>query len=398
MTRILLGMLGSNGDCLYVTAIARHIKENFSGCHLTWAISSLCEDVIRNNPDIDEIWPIPLANWGDMPRTWRLFEMEAHALHRAGRFDHVFLPQIWPERFANYDGTIRPSIFRNFGHPLTVPVDVTIRLDEEEIAEVDDFFKTSVAADASRVIMFECSSKSGQSFATVDLALELAEVITAASRKTAIIISTHEPKKTDNPRVIFADKLNIRQTARLTHFVDLFVGCGSGLTVVATSSAAKPALPNIQILSRYTSVYASFRHDFAYFGKPFGQFMELTKADPKHLACAILSALNENFETAKQLYDDPVPLSFDWYLDLIKMTLFDAGRYVEVMHSLIITANRFGWHPALQRFARFYVLPFLQDDPRALLPHYREQQQLLRAGLEVKVEKLRRALPPVTQS
>ena len=31
MTRILLGQLGSNGDCLYATIVARQIKKDFPG-------------------------------------------------------------------------------------------------------------------------------------------------------------------------------------------------------------------------------------------------------------------------------------------------------------------------------------------------------------------------------
>ncbi|MEQ1577992.1 MAG: hypothetical protein ABL894_10090, partial [Hyphomicrobium sp.] len=62
MTRILLGQLGSNGDCLYATTIARQIKKDFPGCHLTWAISSLCTRVLDNNPDVDEVWEVPVQS------------------------------------------------------------------------------------------------------------------------------------------------------------------------------------------------------------------------------------------------------------------------------------------------------------------------------------------------
>src|ERR1700733_14182200 len=103
MTRILLGMLGSNGDCLYATAIARQIKKDFPDCHLTWAIGSLSKSVLANNPDVDELWEIPLAAWADQERAWHLIEIEAYELASSGRFDHIFLTQISPGRFANYD-------------------------------------------------------------------------------------------------------------------------------------------------------------------------------------------------------------------------------------------------------------------------------------------------------
>ncbi len=60
--KILLGQLGRRGDCLYATAVARQIKEDFPVCHLTWAISSMCRPVIDNNPYVDKIWELPLKN------------------------------------------------------------------------------------------------------------------------------------------------------------------------------------------------------------------------------------------------------------------------------------------------------------------------------------------------
>jgi hypothetical protein len=381
MSRILLGHLTSNGDCLYATAIARQIKQNFPGCHLTWAISSLCRNVLVNNPDVDEVWELPMADWSAMRSAWTLFEREAHDLADAGQFDHVFLTQIAPARFANYDGTVRPSIFRNFGSPLTVPIDVTINLKPEERAAVDAWFAGTPAADASQVVLFECSSKSGQSFVTLPGALALAEEITRARRRTAVIVSTHERFECDNPRIVCGDTLSIRQVARLTDHVDLFVGCGSGLTVAATSEAAKPGLPNIQILRRATSVYASFRHDFTHFGKPTAHFMELTSEDPAHLAKALIAALSDDFASAQARYDDPVPLDFEWYLQIIQQNLVDVGRYVEAMQSLLITTDRYGWHPDLRRFGRYFVLPFIKDDPRAALTHRRVEVERFRAGL-----------------
>lgn len=381
MRRVLIGQLGSNGDCLYTTAVARQIKRDHPGCHLTWAIGRLSRSVLVNNADIDEIWELPQASWADDPRLWTLFETEAHRLADAGEFDAVHLTQISPARFANYDGTIRPSIFRNYGAPIDGPVDVTISLTAEEIAAVDTWFAGSAAADASQVILFECSSKSGQSFMTVDLALQIAERITAERQKAVVIISTHEALRTDNPRILTCGFLSIRQMARLTHFVDLFVGCGSGITVAATSGAAKPKLPSVQVLKRSTSVYASFRTDFRHFGKLHAQFLEITREEPEHLCRVVLDCLNHGFGTAQAEHDDPVPLTFQWYRQLITMQLIERGRYMEAVQSILVTTDRFGWHEELVAFARQAVLPFTEDDPRHVLPHWRRQVDRLRAGI-----------------
>jgi hypothetical protein len=378
---VLLGQLGSNGDCLYATAIAKQIKRDDPKCHLVWAIGRLSRPVLVNNPDIDEIWQLPHSAWTEDERLWNLFEIEAHRLADAGQFDSVHLTQIAPARFANYDGTIRPSIFRNYGRPLSVPVDVTIELSEEEIAAVDNWVRSTPAADASQIVLLECSSKSGQSFMTVDLALGIAEVVTNECRKAVVIISTHEPLRTDNSRILECSLLSVRQMARLTRFADLFVGCGSGITVAATSGAAKRRLPVIQILKRSTSYFASFRQDFRHFGKPHDNFLEVTREEPEHICRVILDALRHGFAAAQADHDDPVPLSFEWYRQLITMMLLDRGRYIDAVQSLLVTTDRFGWHDELVQFARQMVLPFLPDDPRHVLPHWRCEIDRLRDGL-----------------
>jgi len=151
--------------------------------------------------------------------------------------------------------------------------------------------------------------------------------------------------------------------------------------VAATAGTAKPNLPNIQVLSRDKSVYASFRHDFAYFGKPTGNFLELTAEDPDHLSKAILTALMDGFPAAQAEFDDPVPLTFEWYLHLISMMLVERGRYLDAVYSLLVTMTRYGQHPDLVRFARYYVLPFIDADPRRAMPHRRDEIERLREML-----------------
>ncbi len=381
MTRVLLGQLGSNGDCLYATAIARQIKNDFPGCHLTWAIGSLSRGVISNFSEADEIWELPQNSWADMESGWNLFEIEAHELANVRHFDHVFLTQISPARFCNYDGTIRPSIFRNYPSPITVPVDVVISLTEEERDQVDRWFNASCASSSPEVILFECSSKSGQSFLTVEIAVQIAEQITAARQNAVVIISTHEDVKSENRRIISARELSIRQMARLTEHAHLFVGCGSGLTVAATSGAAKANLPNIQILNRGMSKYGSFRHDFEFFGKPSDHFLELTSEDPSHLGMVAIASLAEGLASAKERFDDPPPLTFNWYKTLITMMLLERGKYTDAIHSLLVTAGRYGWVDELKEYARYRVLPFVSHDPRSALAHRRAEIDQVRSAV-----------------
>ncbi len=298
-TRILLGQLGSNGDCLYATTIARQIKHDFPGCHLTWAISSLCRRVILNNPDVDDVWELPVDQWQDMDRQWMAFEAEGWRRVAKGDFDHAFMTQICPNYFQNYDGTIRPSQFRNYPKPITVPVETVIKVTLDEQQRVDEWLWTHNVDAFGKAVLFECSSKSGQSFMTPAMALKIAKKVIESEPDICFILSTHEPMKLDHPQIIHGGKLSLRETVALTHHVDLFVGCGSGVTVVATSESAKQALPNIQVLEKDTSVFASFKHDFEYFNKPSDHFLETTRNDIDQLALTIKTSLNEGLAAAQ---------------------------------------------------------------------------------------------------
>lgn len=368
MQRILLGQLTSNGDCLYTTTVARQIKHDFPGCHLTWAISSLCRKVIDNNPDVDDVWEVPMNGWGEMTSAWRTFEAEAWREVSRGRFERAFLTQISPDRFANYDGTVRPSIFRGYPYPITVPVDTVINLTDEEKQRVAAWTEKHKLGSFKYKVLIECSSKSGQSFMTPAMAVLMAQHLLQAEPEACVIFSTHEKVPTDDGRFIHAGDLSLREIAPLTHAVDLFIGCGSGVTVVATSGAARRDLPNIQVLKRSTSVYASFKHDFEYFKKPAGHFLELTSVDGKKLAAIALSVLKDGISEAKRQYEQPLPLTFDWYFELIDTQLLQRHQYVDAARSLMATAERYGWNADLKRFARALVLPFVHLDERAIHP------------------------------
>ena len=194
-----------------------------------------------------------------------------------------------------------------------------------------------------------------------------------------MIISTHEKLDIDHPRIVHGGALSIRQTTRLTNYVDLFVGCGAAVTVAATSGAAKPALPTIQILSRSKSVFASFRHDFAYFGKPTGNFLEVTSEDPEHLSKV---ALGWRWRTASPAHNGSSTIRYrsrsNGTGNLISMMVVERGRYLDAVQSLLITMARYGRHPELVQFARYYVLPFTDADLRCALPHRREQIEKLK--------------------
>jgi hypothetical protein len=196
---------------------------------------------------------------------------------------------------------------------------------------------------------------------TPEHAVMIAKRVIAERPNTCFVLSTHLPVPTDDERIIHGGTIGIRETAHLSHYADLFVGCASAISVVVTSPAAKPNLPNIQVLSAVTSVYASFRHECEYFGKPHAQFIEMTSEDATQVARAIVTTLDDGLAAAKFRYDEYIPVAFDFYFRAVRYRLLKFHRYSDAAQSLLVTLGRYGPQPDLLRFGREEILPYLDD-------------------------------------
>ncbi len=276
MKRVLLVHLVSNGDCLMATTVARQIKTDFPGCHLTWAISWKCKQVIEENPYVDEIWSVEYPA-GELPfeGPWRRTVAEAEARRRRGEFDEIFTTQIFPDHYNDFDGTTRSTIFRAYGRPVTVPVAPVMRLREEEVARVTAFAEKHGLARYKNVVLFECAPASGQSFLNVDIARRVAARVATQIPDTSFVLSSPQPFTSDHPAVIDASSLTYRENAELSKHCTLLLGCSSGITWLLTSDWAK-RLPTIQFLRKPEAWYlfASVRYDHAHFGLPAEHVME----------------------------------------------------------------------------------------------------------------------------
>jgi len=343
--RFLLGQLASFGDCLYATAIARQIKTDFPGCHLTWAIGSIYRSILINNPFVDEIWEIPLKNRDDAVSAWIKFEKAARERLCRKEFDEIFFTQVNPNNYQNFDGTLRYSIFRGYPHPITVPVTPIIRLTDVEIRNVHDFIQRHDLDGKKKVILFECVPYSGQSFVTPDFALDTARRLISEIPDVYFILSGNIPCASDEERIIDGSVLSFRENAELTKYCSLLVGCSSGISWLCTSDWAKP-LPMIQLLKKRTSFYASFVHDYEYRQEDVSLFLEMTDCSAEKLCECIKLIYTNGFPVARSRYHENIPLSFDYYCRALGY-LVARGDFNGAVNSLRITANRYGWRPQL---------------------------------------------------
>jgi len=373
--KILLGQLGANGDCLYATILACQIKQDYPGCHLTWAVSSQSRQVLHRNPYVDDIWECNTPSVLELESAWQGLETAVLRI-QTGRdpFDKVVLSQIWPNNFRNFDGTVRPSILRSYDRPITTQIDSVIVLSDEELDHVEQFVRFNRVDQYSHRILFECSSKSGQSYVTPAFALRVARQVSHQLDDCCFVISSCDRVGSDLRNVFSAHELMVRENAALTHHCSLFVGCGSGLTVAATSGAAKE-LPNIQLLTARTSVYASFFHDFEYWGKPSGRFIEMGNASEDTVADAIVMCCRNGVPAAREAYHRPLPLTFNFYLETIEHWLVQRCRYLDALESLVITCRRYGWNKQLLDYARKKIIPLARFDSLCISPANRKRLQ-----------------------
>ena len=343
--RILIGQLGSFGDCLYATTVARQIKNDYPDCHLTWAIGSRYKSILNGNPYIDAIWEFPLSADDDMTMGWQQFEKEAVERRNKGDFDEVFFTQIFPNNFRNYDGTVRSSIFRGYNRPITVPLEPVLRLTDREVQNVRLFAESNALNNKKEVILFECSHRSGQSFVTLEFARKVSKRIIETHEECRIILSSNEPFLSADPRIIDGSVLSFRENAELSKYCTLLVGCSSGISWLCTSDWAKQ-LPMIQLLKKGTGVYASFISDHEYHGISCDSIIEMTDCSADKLCQCINIILTDNFAVARLKYHQKVRISFGQYGYVLEM-LFYTRKYEDLRISLKHTIKRFGFRPQI---------------------------------------------------
>ncbi len=352
--RILLGQLSCNGDILYATAVARQIKQDYPGCHLTWAVSSAYRRVLDGNPLVDEVWEIPANSRAEIEPLWPGFAHEAYERKRRGEFDEVFLTQVNPDNYKNFDGTVRASIFRGYPRPITVPVTPVLRLFPEEVERVRDFVTRTGFMSAKYRILFESASTSNQSFVTPDFAIETAKAVLHLVPAAAFVLSSNIRAESSDPRIIDGSVVRFRENAELTKYCTLLVGCSSGVTWISTSDWATP-LPMIQLLKRGTSVFASVLHDAEYFGLPTESILEMTDCTPEHLAACIAAALTEGFPAAKARFHERIPVFLDFYFFTFIRAQLIAMRPFTILSSIRHVYRRYGIRPFV-RFLKEIVL------------------------------------------
>lgn len=304
--KILLVQLFSNGDCLYATTIARQIKQDYPGCHLTWAVAGFCRSILEGNPYIDAILEI-----NDVPKNdvtaFRRLKKRLHTEKRNGLWKELFITHIMDNNQAYYDGCIRTTIFHAYPHPVTISNTPVLSISEIEKNKVREFVRLHSINKYDHVILFEFAPQSGQLPITKEIALKIAENL-SSNENVAVILSSAHKVMHPNKNIIDGSALTLRETAALTLYCTLLIGCSSGITWIATSDAAK-LLPMIQLVNPYTDWVNPVSRDFKRFGKSTDLIIDIIDLNEQIIVDCVQEALT-NFSNAKRIYNQVIPLHF----------------------------------------------------------------------------------------
>lgn len=349
--KILLVQLYSNGDCLYATAVARQIKQDFPGCHLSWLIAQSCKNIIAGNPFVDEV-----LTTDDVPKNdviaFRKLKKRVFKEEKEGKWDKVFVTHNMDDNQALYDGTIRGMIFRAYPNKVTVPVQPVLVLTEEEKLRVKQFAEKYKLQQFRNTILWEYAPQSGQSILSFDFVLKVAERITQIPGTCVILSSANSfPSK---EKIIDASSLTVRENAELTHYCSLLIGCSSGITWLSTSSAAKQ-LPMLQLLDGQAYFRNAPSVDFGRYGISADELIEIVQFDEEKVYRSVKSIIEEGAVVAKEKFNEALPVQFNTTRKIV-YNLLCYFHFKAIARHYRITKSLYGRHPL---FIKQFILGFL---------------------------------------
>lgn len=303
--RVLLVQLAKAGDCLFVTTIARQIKQvDYPGCHLTWLIGSPYRSVIEGNPFVDEIIEVPILDRSAIQQERDRIPQHISQLKQFTTFDNVFVTDYTSEKAASWFGTTRSCFFREYPHNVTVNVEPVLSLTQEEVDRVREFARAHSIPGDRGVILFECSPQSGQSQMTTARAIHITNDLIRLFPGLKVILSSGAKIGIDHPDIIDGSKLSFRENAELTKYCTLLVGCSSGISWLNTSTggARVPMIQNVDpryLNGRFT---ASMDIDFKYFGISTNHLIELANASNEEMIECISTVIRHGFNKARRRF------------------------------------------------------------------------------------------------
>ncbi|MFL6504471.1 MAG: glycosyltransferase family 9 protein, partial [Candidatus Udaeobacter sp.] len=209
--RVALVQLSAYGDCLFATLVARQIKRDHPGCHLTWVIGDKFASILDGNPNVDAIHKIVLSSRDEaFSSGWEKAKTWVSDRLRSGNLEEAYFTQIFPDNIQYYDGLIRTTIYGAYGEPITGPHLPELFLTQAENRNVAEFSVKHRLSEFQHVFLFECGPGSRQSPMTPVRAEALAHILAKQHPEVVFLISSSESLVRPSSQVVDASCLTYR--------------------------------------------------------------------------------------------------------------------------------------------------------------------------------------------
>lgn len=353
--KILLIQLFSNGDCLFVTTIAKQIKKNNPDCELTWIVSSRCSSMLLQNPDVDIVEEVEITDVSQNRIVFEQVVKEARIKKQAGVYAQVIVPQLLGTNLKFYNGVVCTSLFKSSGLKIDVDTRPVLILDEKEKTAAKQFAEKHQLQIYKNVVLFECAPQTNQLLLTDELILGYAKQV-VKNESTCVILSAPKAYHFQHPQIINGNVLSIRETVALTHYCTLLLGCSSGISWAATSIAAK-SLPTVQLLAKNAYYFNPLSLTFFKLKRSADTLIEMIEFDKQKLSEVFEDIFSKGFQQARSKHHQQVQVQFRLYRGIINGFLKE-GKCSEIVTFVKINYKEHGFNFQMLKYMLLGIVLF----------------------------------------
>jgi hypothetical protein len=144
----------------------------------------------------------------------------------------------------------------------------------------------------------------------------------------------------------------------LTHYCTLLLGCSSGISWAAISTAAK-SLPMVQILAPGAYYFNPLSLTFRKLNRHTGMLLELVQFSKEKLGEIFSDIFREGFEPARRKHHQQVTVQFKLFRGIIHNFL-KKGRFSEIITFIRINLKENGYNLSMLKYMcmGLFLFPF----------------------------------------
>jgi hypothetical protein len=355
--KILLVQLFSNGDCLFVTTIARQIKINYPDCELTWQVSSKCKSMLLHNPDVDLIEEVEISDATQNRLVFDSVVTDAMLKKQEGIYDRIIIPQLLGSNMKFYDGIVCTSLYRASGLKITVDTKPVLILTDVEKQTAAEFAQKNNLCVYKNIVLFECAPQTNQLLLTDEIILDYCLRI-ISNKNTCVILSAPKAYNFLQQHILDGNTLSIRETVALTHHCTHLLGCSSGISWAATSNEAK-LLPTIQILAPDAYYFNPLSLTFRKLNRSTENLLELIEFNNEKIQIVFKDIFQVGFQEAKEKHHQQVKIQFKLFRGIIHQFLLE-GKFSEIVTFVRVNWKEHGFNLSMIKYLLqgFVLFPF----------------------------------------